>query len=159
MKSLYSINKNINLNILVITNMEVDDILLVRTDPDSDKSTLSYVEKKWIEHIYGEIPVHPLVSTSVGRDKVLKASLSVDEDIRPSDDPPTLATAKQSTEDALPPSGERTSVVGNNNYIRIAVLTAVFLGLHLVRLPTKFDNIGTRTIIFVAMAIVVFNII
>lgn len=133
--------------------MEVDDILLVRTDPDSDKSTLSYIEKKWIEHIYGEIPL-------VGRDKVLKAPSSVDEepdvvDVKSDEnvktDPPTLSGGTAVLSSSV--------VLGNNNYIRIAVLTVIFLALHLVRLPAKFDNISTRTIIFVAMAVVLFNII
>lgn len=143
--------KNINLNVPGITKMEVDDILLVRTDPDSDKSTLSYIEKKWIEHIYGELPSH--------KDSTLKN----DKPTKKVPDTKSKSTVEEDpSESPLEDSPVDKSVVVpslNNNYIKIMVLAVIYLALHLIRLPAKFDNISTRTIIFVLLSIVVFNII
>ena len=128
----------------------VDNILLLRTDD----STLSYIEKKYIDQLYGVNP--PTLALSPGGGTLAQPSSGKIALPGESVDAKILAT--EST--PLGPPGTFGERERSRDLFRLVVLSLLFILIQWIpkgTLPPQADNLTVKSVIFVVMALLVFK--
>ena len=124
----------------------VDNILLLRTDD----STLSYIEKKFIDQLYGVNP--PTLALSPGGGTPTQPSVKI------APPPPGPLDAKILATESPPGTfGERER---SRDLFRLVVLSLLFILIQWIpkgTLPPQADNLTVKSVIFVVMALLVFK--